>query len=933
MDIHRSRFVPYPPSAINALAFSHEPSDGESEPECLRLALGRANGDIEIWNPAGGAWLQEQVFYGGKDRSVEGLAWTQEPDGRDESGRRVPGRLRLFSIGYSSSITEWDLATGLPARHSSGNYSEVWCFAAQPKAATSPQASAAQEEELPQKLIAGCADGTIVLLSTADNDLQFEKFVTRSTAKGARALSVTFKDRKIALAGFADSTIRVYDTRNGYVIRNISLGGTGPGGPKETLVWKVKCLANGDFVSGDSNGELRIYDGKNYSQTQRISAHEADVLDLAVSRDGTMIFSGGMDRRTCFYTSNKKYAPGADNQGGKWRKVSHQRLHDHDVKALATYDGANLSVLVSGGIDTQPIVVPIRKFGKELSRSLPALPHTPPLVSAPEARLMASWWNSEIRIWRVKDQDDGTEKPKVVARLALQGDENISSVAMTKDGGMLAAATAGEVKLFHLDQTRAGVGSSLRVRKIELPATSGAKLVRFTPDGKWLALITTTNEVLLTRIIRTEDLTERPRALPRMLRLHRLQRDHSWQDDLLNSSSGYYSRAISHAEFSDDGLVFAVADLAGFVDTWVAEGHEDPTALEVDVTVSPNSTADDDDSDDEDVQLERVTFLGQSWIRNPSGHLLPRLDTKPVLLAFRPTADGLSRPEPNGNPAVHATRQNPHPHSHDIPDTEHRLLIVSADQQLYLFDVLAGRLSEWSRRNPPSSYPSPYRVLKSPAKGCLWDVHEQERIWLYGEGWLFMFDLSKDLPIPESNDTFSRVEGMGKQTLKKRKREDARNASRKGASGAGDAVPERDAPVTKIRKFTGGIDGSAKLTQIDLHSIANKSESDEDGDDEHAALATIRRSTGQDGASHATNGFVEGENEGQDSDLIKKEDVAKVAEQRERGTEHWWHTFKYRPILGMVPIGGGEGQALEVVLVERPAWDLDLPERFVGAHE
>lgn len=344
MDIHRSRFVPFPPSAINALAFSHTEPEGKVDPECLRLALGRANGNIEIWNAANGAWQQERVFYGGKDRSVEGLVWTQEPDTKDAKGRAIPGRLRLFSIGYSNSVTEWDLATGLPARHSDGNNSEVWCFAAQPK----PR-KASEEDGVPQKLVAGCADGTLVLLSTADNDLRFEKFVARAMVKKARVLSVAFKDRKTVIAGFADSTIRVYDTRNGYVIRNISLGSSGPGGPREILVWRVKSLPNGDFVSGDSTGDIRIYNGKNYSQTQRISGHEADVLDLAVSHDGLSIFSGGMDRRTCYYTSNKKHALEGTSQGAKWRKVSHQRHHEHDVKALAAYDGARLSVLVSGG--------------------------------------------------------------------------------------------------------------------------------------------------------------------------------------------------------------------------------------------------------------------------------------------------------------------------------------------------------------------------------------------------------------------------------------------------------------------------------------------------------------------------------------------------------------------------------------------------------
>ena len=352
MDIHRARFVPFPPSAINALAFSHTPRDNKTEdPETLRLAVGRANGNIEIWNPAGGKWVQEKVFQGGKDRSVEGLVWIQEKDEEDERGNIIPGKLRLFSIGYSNSVTEWDLLTGLPIRHSSGNHSEVWCFAAQPRFDTPNKKNKEDHGKAhTQNLVAGCADGTLVLLTTVDDDLRFEKFLSRPSAKKARVLSVVYKDRFTVLAGSADSTIRVFDTRNGSTIRTISLGSGPKGGPKDILVWKIKCLPSGDFVSGDSTGDLRFYDGKNYGQIQRISGHEADVLDLAVSRDGTFLYSGGMDCRTSVYTCGRKLGPGQRKHGREpWRKLSHKKYHDHDVKAMAIYDGKGPSVLVSGG--------------------------------------------------------------------------------------------------------------------------------------------------------------------------------------------------------------------------------------------------------------------------------------------------------------------------------------------------------------------------------------------------------------------------------------------------------------------------------------------------------------------------------------------------------------------------------------------------------
>lgn len=894
--------MPYPPSAINALAFSHTESEhGHQDPKSLRLAIGRANGNIEIWNPANGAWLQEKVFHGGKDRSVEGLAWTQEPDEKDAQGKKVPGRLRLFSIGYSSSVTEWDLVTGLPARHSNGNHSEVWCFAAQPRVRGADAGYTAH-----QKLVAGCADGTIVLLSTEDNDLTFERFVSRATNKKARALSIAYKDQDIVLAGFADSMIRVFDTRNGNVIRNISLGSGPPGGPKEILVWKVKCLPSGDFISGDSTGDIRIYNGKNYSQTQRISGHEADVLDLAVSRDGSSIFSAGMDRRTCFYTSKKGAAQG---QGGKWRKVSHQRHHEHDVKAMATYEGNKLSVVVSGGIDTQPIVVPLRQFGKELSRGLPALPPTPPLVSAPGARLLVSWWNTEVRIWRVKPQNDGTDKPKVVARLALQGEENITSVSISRDGGLLVVATASEVKMFQLLHPQAGAGVALRIRKLEMPSIGGANIVNVAANGKWVAAVTATNDVQLVRVMRSDDLTDAPRALDKVQHLQRLPRSDTAPNPL-NGPSGSYERAITHTDFTRDGNVFAAVDLAGHVDTWVIEGHEDSTAPEIDVDDSALAADDDMETDEEaDETMERVTFLGQRWIQNPSGHLFPRLDSTPVLLSFRPDSNESDKPTPNGNPAVHATRQNPHPHSHDLPTSDYTLLLVSAEHQFCLFDVMSGRLSDWSRRNPPSSYPREYKQLDLPAKGCIWDLSDsQQRIWLYGEKWLFMFDLSKDFAMTDA------------ENAKKRKREAAKHNS-----GAGDAVPQTEAPVTKMRKFQGTpADESAPSKWVDVNAIGATTivDDDDNNDNEEGAgqpLATLRRTS-------TTNS--------QHADADAPTDGGEVADAPDSRKQPWWHTFKYRPILGIVPIGDDDASHTpEVVLVERPSWDLDLPPRFVGMHE
>ena len=94
MIVHRCRFVDFTPATITSLAFSHKSNINKLTPSDLRLAIGRSNGNIEIWNPRNN-WFQEMVIEGGKDRSIEGLCWSN-----------VNGEsLRLFSIGGSTVVT------------------------------------------------------------------------------------------------------------------------------------------------------------------------------------------------------------------------------------------------------------------------------------------------------------------------------------------------------------------------------------------------------------------------------------------------------------------------------------------------------------------------------------------------------------------------------------------------------------------------------------------------------------------------------------------------------------------------------------------------------------------------------------------------------------------------------------------------------------
>lgn len=60
-----------------------------------------------------------------------------------------------------------------------------------------------------------------------------------------------------------------------------------------------------------------------------------------------------------------------------------------------------------------PIVIPLRQFGAENHLTLPAIPQTPVVTTVPQSRLMMSWWEREIKIWRIDELDSGQRRDEM----------------------------------------------------------------------------------------------------------------------------------------------------------------------------------------------------------------------------------------------------------------------------------------------------------------------------------------------------------------------------------------------------------------------------------------------------------------------------------------------------------------------------------------
>ena len=515
-----------------------------------------------------------------------------------------------------------------------------------------------------------------------------------------------------------------------------------------------------------------------------------------------------------------------------------------------------------------------------------------------------------------------------------------------------------EIKVFVL-RFKSGI---LKIRKFEIAQTSTglskrqAKIIQFSPDTKWLATIAADNSIHIYRRSEAKnDKTSTP-FLQTSIELKRLRRGNS-NTMAKDASLGNYSRSINRLTFSTDSRILAVSDISGFLDTWVVEGQED---LEQGNDQQPNAAdaAENSDSSDEEDSEEgesRTVLFGERWIRNPAASLLPKVPAAPLVLTFRPsTSSQDTMALTNGNVGVHPTRHNPHPHSHDLPNGEDRLFLLTAENQMYEFNVLSGKISDWSRRNPTSSLPHEFRELRDRVKGAVWDVRGQnERIWLYGVAWLWMLDLSRDLPVvDEGQQGVCVTSNPNKEVSLKRKREDREEESTAGRpqndTGAGSKIPNAELGIgigRKMRRIDGEDQAAGQWIKLDARQ---DSFSDEDGgfvlaNESDDALIKLRRGGNDDTNSHMPNGrHVD---DGTDVDASENDD-AHFAKMRNGRRPAYWYTYKYRPILGIVALGGETGDetaegeddddsppGLEVALVERPLFDVDLPPRYVGNQE
>ncbi|KAK6538690.1 U3 small nucleolar RNA-associated protein [Orbilia ellipsospora] len=940
MDIHRCRFVDYIPSKIHALAFSH-PSEYNPQshqlPPSLRLAIGRSNGSIEIWNPT--TWFHESTLHGGQHRSIEGLAWIRH----SHYSVKHTELLRLFSIGNSTVVTEWDLVTGKPLAHFDCGKGVIWSIAAQPRKSwfnerthsqvpkKSSETDDTEEEDSNDgmQLTVGCEDGSLVVLSVGDSpgSLSLSKIIPQS--KPCRVLSLAYQSPTTIIAGTSDSKLRVFDTITGRPITTMSVG------PKlnnkrqnakkrDTYVWCVKYIPShgGWIIAGDSLGEISLYDGKRYALRQKLKAHDADVLTLETNANGTQFFSSGVDKVTV------KHELIGHGKRATWTQVVKKRFHKHDVRAMAGFEAGPFSVLVSGGVDMTPVVVPLRKFAQEYQYTLSALPQSQVVStsSSVESRLLLAKFDREVKIWRVNTIDeveaaddvelygavDEDQGRKLVGGIVVNTDENISSAAISPLGNLIAIATMATIKLFHLRPRKSTI--LLRISKLELPekiASIGARKVLFSPDGNFLAFIAPNSEPYIFKI--TTDVDEDGKhtfEFGNLQHLDRKEREPAIANNKVQRKDGVialgrgYERQINQVCFSPKGKYLFAADVGGWMEAWIVE----------------------------DSRKGKWKLLKAS---------LPRLPLSSVAVGFRPLLiDNTKRLEDSSE-----------------------VFVMTADHTLHEFDVANGQVTAWSARNS-DRLPKQFLKLKDRCFGI--SVVEEKgkgrRMWCWGHGWVFMFNVDRDLNVVKSKkekDTEDQkgvkrkrgivmVSGAGSEAINARsdmvKSSEVMLVGKAQHEGEDlemeDVDSDEEFLVDKVRNDVRRKGGALELVQSESEDDSSSDEEEEDDSDNSSSDSSSNDDSDENEASDSElsttehpdpeDGGVKLDTEQMDIDTPASNAIttgATVAAKRGVGVPHW-HTFQYRNVMAFLPIGDPK-EDLEIVVVERPVADIKLPPAWV----
>lgn len=154
------------------------------------------------------------------------------------------------------------------------------------------------------RIAAACDDGCarIFIAQSGTPGLTYSRSLPRVEG---RTLAVAWhpSGKVLATAG-TDGCIHLWSLDTCHELLRITTGdGSGAASSQQACIWTLLVLRDGTVVSGDSSGNVQFWDGRFGTLLAGFAVHQADVLQLAGSPDGNMVFAAGVCARLCVCVS------------------------------------------------------------------------------------------------------------------------------------------------------------------------------------------------------------------------------------------------------------------------------------------------------------------------------------------------------------------------------------------------------------------------------------------------------------------------------------------------------------------------------------------------------------------------------------------------------------------------------------------------------
>nr|CDS27450.1 Cirhin [Hymenolepis microstoma] len=207
-------------------------------------------------------------------------------------------------------------------------------------------------------LVSGNDGGFINVIDVSDDQLNLKTCLASLDDKIV-SLALDDKNRKIVAASDAKGRVYILSLETGSTLSTYFVGDEYAATP--TIVWSLLFVGNSLF-SGDSKGNVSVWDVDIGVMVSTFKTHTVDVLALAASSDQSMVFATGVDptiRRfdLCITERNTQWQPSGFIKGGRRDINCLLFVGEGESTGLRAYN-ADVDYLVAAGNDSRLKLLP-----------------------------------------------------------------------------------------------------------------------------------------------------------------------------------------------------------------------------------------------------------------------------------------------------------------------------------------------------------------------------------------------------------------------------------------------------------------------------------------------------------------------------------------------------------------------------------------------